>query len=92
MHQTNPKLPESSSVAELLSRLRRRIREYVWVESIAVLLVLLGTWFWASLGFDWVFESPAVFREVLLGDVGLFAVLCNVSLSAAPFVRPSGRS
>ena len=81
------------AIESLLERLRKRIRAYVWLEGIAVAVVLLGASFWASLTFDWVFEPPVGLRVALLGAVAivLFYVVFRYILRRA-FVRLSNRS
>lgn len=43
----------SPIIRELFESLRTRIRIYVWLEGVAVLLAFLGAAFWLSLGIDW---------------------------------------
>jgi hypothetical protein len=60
-------------VASKVSRLRLLVRLYVFAESLAALVVVLGVSFWAALALDWCFEpSPAV-RIVLWGVVAAAA-------------------
>ena len=58
------------TISALLSRLRARIRSYVWAEGLARVGVVLGLAFWATLAFDWLFEPPWQFRAVMLAGVG----------------------
>lgn len=58
------------AIESILTRLRRRIRAYVWVDGVAAVLVLLGAAFWISLAFDWLFEPPRPLRGVLLAALG----------------------
>lgn len=69
--------PEIGSV---LGRLRRRIRRYVVIEGIALVLVVLGLLFWASLALDWFYfqashlELPRWFRAAFgIAAIGLVA-------------------
>ncbi|MBW3539732.1 MAG: hypothetical protein KY476_05630 [Planctomycetes bacterium] len=68
--------PEIDAV---LARLRRRIRRYVFVEGLALVLVVAGLIFWATLGLNWAWfqasklELPLWFRAFL--DV---AAICLV--------------
>ena len=74
---SNPLPPEAVSVLE---RLRSRIRSYVLVEGIALVVVVLGALFWGSFLVDWGYfqmsrlELPRWFRAaVLVGGIGLIA-------------------
>lgn len=64
-----PRLPPA--VTELLERLRRRIRRYVWWEGLTTALAWLGVAFWITLGIDWFFEPPGAVRAAILVAVGL---------------------
>jgi len=59
------------NVRTLLGALRRRIRQYVWVEGLATAVVWLGVAFWGSLAIDWLFEPPPMVRGVMLALVAL---------------------
>ena len=50
------------SVQAVLGQLRRRIRQYVWLEGCAAAVAWLGVAFWATLAVDWFFEPPATVR------------------------------
>ena len=71
------------AVQALLGGLRRRIRQYVWLEGMAAGAVWLGAAFWASLAIDWLFEPPPPIRAMLLAAVAL--------VLAAVLVRYIGR-
>ncbi|MBN1393628.1 MAG: hypothetical protein JW959_01165 [Pirellulales bacterium] len=60
----------------LLGALRRRIRQYVWLEGLAAALALLGVAFWATLAADWFFEPSPPVRAIIL--VALAATLVYV--------------
>jgi hypothetical protein len=49
---------------------RRRIRAYVWVHGLALLVVLLGAAFWLGLALDWLFEPTPHVRRAALVAVG----------------------
>ena len=60
-------VPElSPSVRGLLAGLRRRIRQYVWLEGLAATAAALGLAFWLALGIDWYFEPSPLARQLLL--------------------------
>lgn len=56
----------------LLARLRRRIRRYVLLEGLALVLVVMGLLFWFSLGINWAYfqvsnlELPRWFRATFV--------------------------
>ncbi len=82
-----------AAIPALLGRLRRRIRAYVWFEGSAIVLVLLGIWFWASLGFDWFFEPPKELRISLLGVLACLVVYTIYRwILRRAFVRLADRS
>jgi hypothetical protein len=69
--------PEAAAV---LNRLRSRIRQYVFLEGLALVVALLGGLFWASFLVDWCYfslsrlELPRWFRvTVLIAGIGLLA-------------------
>ena len=59
----------------LLGALRRRIRQYVWLEGSAAAVAWLGTAFWATLAADWFFEPSPPVRAVMLAAVAAVVVL-----------------
>ena len=62
-----PKL--APAVQRPLAELRRRIRQYVWMEGITAAIAWLGVAFWGSLAVDWFFEPPREVRGLLIGIV-----------------------
>lgn len=58
-------------IRQLLGRLRRRIRRYIWCESLAATVAVLGAAFWLALATDWIFEPPREARYALLATIGL---------------------
>jgi hypothetical protein len=70
-----PELPPA--LRRVLDHVRRLIRAYVWIEGLALVVVLLGIAFWLGMAFDWLFEpSPGVRRFALFGlaAAGLYVV------------------
>ncbi len=63
--------------------LRRRIRQYVWIEGLSAAVAWLGAAFWLSLAVDWLFEPPKAVR-------GAVAAAAAIGL-AVVFVRWIGR-
>ncbi len=57
------------AVRRVLDDVKRRIRAYVWVEGLALLIVLVGAAFWLGLAVDWSFEPSPEVRKF-----GLFAL------------------
>ncbi len=76
------------AVESLLGTLRRRIRQYVWLEGCAAAVAWLGAAFWATLAVDWLFEPPPAVRAVILAAVAvvLAAVLIQL-IGRRAFVR-----
>ena len=64
------------AVETLLGTLRRRIRQYIWLEGCAAAVAWLGVAFWLTLAADWFFEPPPPVRAVMLAVV--VAVLAAV--------------
>ncbi|MCE5267335.1 MAG: hypothetical protein LLG00_05565, partial [Planctomycetaceae bacterium] len=63
-------------VRSLLGGLRRRIRQYVWLEGSAAAIVWLAAAFWATLAVDWLFEpAPAVRGILLAGAAAMLLVV-----------------
>jgi hypothetical protein len=93
MPDQKPNQRLAQPLESLLARLRRRIRAYVWAEGVAIALVVLGLSFWASLGFDWIFEPPPPLRIAVLTAIALvlFYVVYRYILRRA-FVRLGDRS
>lgn len=74
-------IPVRPEVFKVLRRLRRHIRQYVFLEGTALVLVLLAGLFWFSLGLDWAYfqlrslELPVWFRKAFaVSTVCLFAL------------------
>ncbi|HEX2475795.1 MAG TPA: polyketide synthase, partial [Lacipirellulaceae bacterium] len=57
-------------LCRLLDAVRRRLRAYVWVEGLAIVVVLLSAAFWLGLALDWSFEPSSSIRRVALVVVG----------------------
>ena len=53
-------------IRAMLAALRRRVRQYVWVEGLTSAVAWLGTAFWGSLALDWFFEPPPAVRVLIL--------------------------
>ena len=84
MPPANPNAPMLAPAVEtLLGTLRRRIRQYIWLEGCAAAVAWLGVAFWVTLAADWFFEPSTAVRVVMLAAVA--AVL------AAVLVRLIGR-
>src|SRR5450830_1751679 len=68
------------AVETLLGTLRRRIRQYIWLEGCVAGVAWLGLAFWATLATDWFFEPPAIVRAAMLAAVAavLLAVLVRL--------------
>jgi hypothetical protein len=70
--QHNPASALSAQISSLLSRLRWRIRAYVWAEGLALAAVWIGLTFWLGLALDYVpvrlgaSEMPLAARVTLL--------------------------
>jgi hypothetical protein len=56
-----------SGVRQVLARLRNRVRRYVWLQGLAMVLACLGLCFWALLAIDWYWEPSVDVRKLLLG-------------------------
>jgi len=71
-------MPDATPTSELtpavrgaLADVRWRIRAYVWIEGLALLIAVLGLAFWLGMAGDWLFEPPPAARRI-----GLIAVGC----------------
>jgi hypothetical protein len=66
-----------ASLRAMLATLRRQTRGWVWLESLAWLVLAAVCFFWGSLAFDWCVEPPRWARGVLLAAaaVGLAILL-----------------
>jgi hypothetical protein len=70
MAPENPHPPTLTPAVEtLLSSLRCRIRQYIWLEGCAAAVAWLGAAFWITLASDWFFEPSAAVRIVMLAIV-----------------------
>ncbi len=58
------------ALRRLLDAVRTRLRAYVWVEGLAIVVVLLSAAFWLGLALDWSFEPSSNIRRVALIVVG----------------------
>ncbi len=82
---TLPDLPHA--VRRTLDVVRRRIRVYVWLEGVAILIATLGLAFWLGLAVDWLFEpSPAVRRMGLIAVAIIGLYVCYRYLLRRVFV------
>jgi hypothetical protein len=87
----SPELP--LAVRRVLDAVRRRIRAYVWLEGLAILIVMLGIAFWLGLAADWSFEpSPAVRRSAIFVVGCLAAAVCYRYIIRRAFVPISDSS
>jgi hypothetical protein len=68
------------AVETLLGTLRRRIRQYIWLEGSAAAIWWLGVAFWLTLAADWFFEPPTAVRAVMLAAVGVVLTVVLVRL------------
>ena len=50
----------------MLAGLRRQVRRWIWVESLALACLALAAFFWGSLLIDWAVEPPRFVRAALL--------------------------
>ncbi len=64
---TTPSIRLDDSIRTALGALRRRIRSYVWIQGLALVVAMAGAVFWASLAIDWFLEPSVVLRRLLLG-------------------------
>jgi hypothetical protein len=76
------------AVENLLGTLRRRIRQYIWLEGCAAAIAWLGVAFWATLAADWFFEPSATVRIAMLAVVaGVLATLIGRLIGRRIFVH-----
>ena len=68
----HPELPPA--VRRILDDVRRRIRAYVWLHGLALLVLLLGAAFWLGLAMDWLFEPSPQVRQAAFIVIGGLAV------------------
>jgi hypothetical protein len=62
------------ALRRLLDAVRTRLRAYVWLEGLAIVVVLLGAAFWLGLALDWTFEPSPTVRRVALIVIGCVAL------------------
>jgi hypothetical protein len=62
------------ALRRVLDDVRRRIRTYVWIEGVALLLVLFGLAFWVGLAADWWLEPSAAWRRAALVGLGALSL------------------
>jgi hypothetical protein len=67
-----PELPPA--VHRVLDGVRRRIRAYVWVQGLALVIAVLGLSFWFGMAADWMFEPSPRTRQVALVLLGIAAL------------------
>ena len=68
--------------------MRRRIRQYVWLDGLAAAVAWLGVAFWLTLAADWFFEPSTAVRGVMLALVVLVLAAVAVRLiGRRAFVR-----
>jgi len=72
--QVTRAVADIAPLVRLLDRLRRQIRRWIWIESLAMVCVAGAALFWGSLLCDWLLEPPAWVR-------GLWAVVTWVGLA-----------
>ncbi len=76
------------AVKTLLGELRRRIRQYVWLDGLAAAVAWLGAAFWVTLAADWFFEPSTAVRGVMLAVVAaVLAVVVVRLIGRRAFVR-----
>ncbi len=99
MATTSPSTELAPSIRSALSELRRRIRVYICLEALSLVVIWLGLTFWLALALDyfpvlvWASEMPRAARGVLLAGIagGLGWLLFRYLLQRA-FVPISDRS
>ncbi|MEO2047472.1 MAG: hypothetical protein ABGX16_12980 [Pirellulales bacterium] len=67
-------------IARKIGRLRMLVRLYVMLDSVAVLLLLLGVAFWLGLATDWLLEPTRALRIVMWGAVLTASLWITVQL------------
>ncbi len=73
-----------------LGALRRRLRQYVWLEGCGAAVAWLGAAFWATLCIDWLFEPTAAIRMAMLATVAIVWIAVVVQrIGRRAFVRIS---
>ena len=74
MATTGSQLELPHAIRSALAAVRRRIRAYVWVESLATLVAVLGLAFWLGMLGDWAFEPTPETRKLALAAVGIITL------------------
>ena len=78
------------AIRAALDGLRRRIRQYVWVEGLSAAVAWLGAAFWLSLATDWLFEPPKGVRGAIVAAAAIgLAVVFVRRIGRRAFVRLS---
>ncbi len=73
-----------------LGALRRRLRQYVWLDGCGATVAWLGVAFWATLAIDWLFEPTAALRITMLAAIATVWVVMVVQwIGRRAFVRIS---
>src|SRR6187455_2701437 len=62
------------AIRSMLAAVRSRIRAYVWIEGLAMLVALVGLAFWLGMAWDWMFEPSPASRRIALIAVGCLAL------------------
>lgn len=93
MSTTPEKTEVSRAIRDLLSRLRWRIRRYVWLHGLSGAVLALGLAFWIAHGIDWWQEPTAIVLRCMLGIAGavVLFVIYHLTLRRT-FVRLTDRS
>lgn len=84
---------DDAAIGALLARLRRQVRTYIWLQGLAMAVVVLGVSFWISLAIDYWQEPGPELRVglLVLAAVGFVAAVFFYLVRRA-FVRLSDRS
>jgi hypothetical protein len=67
-----PEFPPA--LRRVLDDVRRRIRTYLWIEGLALLVAVLGAAFWLGLAWDWLLEPSPGVRRIALAAVAVAAL------------------
>lgn len=62
------------AIRSALAAVRRRIRAYVWIEGLAILIIVAGLAFWFGMAGDWLFEPTPLVRKIAIGVIGVVAL------------------
>lgn len=88
MHDCTGKSTLPNEVRAVLRAVRQRVRSYVWVEGLAVLVILLGALFWIGLWLDWALEPSVAVRGVVFALVGIALTVAAYRVLVRRLVRP----